>query len=109
MLLIWFGKGDSKTDVNDKMGMFLFVGINQFMSSVQSILLTFPQERDVFLKEYSGRVYGVVPYFVAKNIPEIPFQLIFLILFSVIAYHGTGLRESGEHFLWFIYCFAEIS
>eukprot|EP00357_Protocruzia_adherens_P032801 CAMPEP_0114988930 /NCGR_PEP_ID=MMETSP0216-20121206/9897_1 /TAXON_ID=223996 /ORGANISM="Protocruzia adherens, Strain Boccale" /LENGTH=607 /DNA_ID=CAMNT_0002351815 /DNA_START=171 /DNA_END=1994 /DNA_ORIENTATION=- len=102
LLLVWFGKGDSKTDVKDKMGLFLFVGINQFMMSVQSVLLSFPQERDVFLKEYSGRLYGVVPYFLAKNIPEIPFQIIFPTLFSIIGYHGCGLRDSGEHFLWFI-------
>jgi len=102
MLAVFYGKSDTKADVSDKNGLFLFITINSFMSTVQGTLMSFPQERDVFLKENSSRLYGVVPYFLAKNLPEIPFQLISPTISAIILYHACGLRDDGGHFLWFI-------
>eukprot|EP00969_Alexandrium_andersonii_P132902 5877610-Alexandrium_andersonii.AAC.1 len=42
------------------------------MGSAQPILLTFPSERPVFLREYAAKQYRVTPYFLAKTLVEMP-------------------------------------
>jgi hypothetical protein len=42
------------------MNMFLF------MSGLGPVLLAFPVERAVFLREAGSKMYGVLPYYLAK-------------------------------------------
>mmetsp|Transcript_9095 Transcript_9095/g.9873 ORF Transcript_9095/g.9873 Transcript_9095/m.9873 type:complete len:618 (+) Transcript_9095:211-2064(+) len=101
MALYW-DTDDTKTGVDDKMGLFMFCCINQFMAGVQSVILAFPIERAVFLKEYSGRLYDTGPYFIAKNVPELPLQLLFPALFATIIYLPSGLLLEFDKYLLFV-------
>lgn len=40
--------------------------------AAQPILLTFPLERPIFIRENAARTYSVVPYFISKMITELP-------------------------------------
>lgn len=42
------------------------------MINIQNVILSFPIERALFLKERSGNVYQTFPYFLSKNIVEMP-------------------------------------
>lgn len=46
------------------------------MATTQPVLLYFPLERPVFLREHATRVYAAWPYFFSKLIVEIPLALI---------------------------------
>ncbi|MDR3549464.1 MAG: ABC transporter permease [Candidatus Pacebacteria bacterium] len=59
-------------------------------------------ERALFLREYSNRMYGTLPYYLAKNAVELPYQLIMPIFFAVIIYWILGLRNTADCF-W-IFC-----
>lgn len=56
-------------------------------------------ERSVFLKEYQGRFYGVVPYFVAKFFAELPLCVFFPFLLQALTYYGVGLNSEFVRFL----------
>jgi len=62
------------------------------MGSAQPILLSFPSERPVFLREYAAQQYGVVPYFISKTLVEMPVVLVSQALTYLIAYWIMGLQ-----------------
>lgn len=78
------------------------------MDTVMSTLLLFESEWLVFLKEHTAGTYGVLPFFLAKNIAQVPFVVAYPVLFSSIAYwmvrYSTGtttfditaIADSGE-------------
>ena len=51
------------------------------------------------MKEYSGRFYGIVPYYFTKFFAEIPFAIIFPALLVTIMYWGTNLNNEFVRFL----------
>jgi len=67
-----FSAQNCQIDFQGHLGSLLSLGIATMMGAAQPAMLTFPQERPVFLREYAARQYGVVPYFVSKTIVEMP-------------------------------------
>jgi hypothetical protein len=60
-------KGLSK-GFNSKNGAFFFLSVSAFMASLSPIILTFPLEKGVFLKEQSSKMYSVSAYFLSRNL-----------------------------------------
>ncbi len=48
-------------------GYLFLVCVNSFMLSFNTVSLTFPLERGVFLKEQGSKMYGVFAYYMAKT------------------------------------------
>jgi ATP-binding cassette subfamily G (WHITE) protein 2 len=64
------------------------------MIAIQNVILIFPDERPVFLREQANKMYSVLPYFIAKNIMDIPVLLITPLSTSLINYFAFGLYLS---------------
>eukprot|EP00937_MAST-01D_sp_MAST-1D-sp2_P003469 g3469.t1 len=69
------------------------VAILAMMSTAQPMLLTFPYERPVFVREYNTGTYDVAPYFVAKLAVEAPLALlsateVWLVIYWAMGFHG---------------------
>ena len=61
--------------------------------------LLVPQERASFLREYANGSYGVGLYYWAKSLSELPFNILFPIIFGTISYWLVGLRvDAGAFF-----------
>jgi ABC-type multidrug transport system permease subunit len=84
-------------------GFFFFLSINSVFISLTPVTLLFPQERNIFLKEESAKLYGVTPYFLSRNTVEIPYALIFPALQSLILYWFVGLSSSPGQFFTFFF------
>lgn len=56
-----------------------------FMSSAFSVLLTFLEERAVFLREYAGHMYSVSAYYFGRSYVEILFIITVPCLFSLVS------------------------
>ena len=67
------------------------------MSAVQNVILVFPDERSVFLREVNNEAYTVSAYFFAKVISEFPSGIIFPVLFGCIEYWAIGFNSQ----LWY--------
>lgn len=52
-------------------------------------------------QEYSSHLYKLTPYFLAKILAEVPFQLLYPGLFAAIVYPMAGLHPSFSHFIVF--------
>ena len=68
-----------------------------FMGSFQPVILTFSEERLVFLKEVNGKLYGVGSYFLGKTIPELFPIVVTPILMVSIVYWMIGLNYTSSN------------
>jgi len=66
------------------------------------VILIFPDERPVFLREVNNNMYKVGPYFWAKVISELPFSILTPTIFGVIVYFTVGLNPTVDKFFMFI-------
>ena len=60
-------------------------------NSIQNIILIFPDEMPVFLREVNNNMYSVSAYFFAKVISEIPSSILTPVIFGSIVYFAIGL------------------
>ena len=62
--------------------------------AIQSVILIFPDERPVFLREANSGMYQVTAYFFSKLASELPFGIIIPGVFSAVMYHATGFNNN---------------
>lgn len=84
-------------------GVLYYISLNSLMTALVPLTLTFPKERDVFLKEESSKMYTTTAYFISRNIIEIPYAFIFPMLQSLIAYWFVGLSNTATQFFIFFF------
>ena len=76
--------------------------MNIAFNAIQNVILIFPDERPVFLREVNNNMYKPAPYFWAKVISELPFSLMTPIIFGCIAYYAIGYTNEFTCFLKFL-------
>lgn len=76
--------------------------MNISMNAIQNVILIFPDERPVFLREVNNNMYNCGPYFWAKVISELPFSILTPTIFGCIVYFFMGFNPMMEYFLTFI-------
>lgn len=59
-------------------------------NAIQNVILIFPDERPVFLREVNNNMYNVGPYFWAKIVSELPFSILTPVIFGSIVYYPIG-------------------
>lgn len=76
--------------------------MNVTMNAIQNVILIFPDERPVFLREVNNNMYKVGPYFWAKISSELPFSILMPSTFGCIVYFTVGLNPTAGHFFVFL-------
>jgi len=88
---IFAGVG-GKNDPRSHFGAVCNLMIGVMFGSAQPLLLQFPLERPIFLREFAANMYGVVPYFLAKTIVEAPMSLLTALETFLISYWIMDLQ-----------------
>lgn len=102
VLLFWQVE-PTKAGVQDIQGALFFITMNISFNAIQNVILIFPDERPVFLREVNNNMYGVSPYFWAKIFSELPFAILTPAIFGCIVYFLIGLNTlTIDIFLVFI-------
>merc|ERR1712127_365200 len=83
-------------------GGLFFMTMNITMNAIQNVILIFPDERPVFLREVNNNMYKVGPYFWAKISSELPFSIMMPSTFGCIAYFAVGLNPTAGHFFTYL-------
>ena len=93
---------NNQRNITNRMGSLFFILISNFMTSMMSVLLTFPSERAVFLKEQGSNMYSVSAYFLGRSVTELPFITIFPFIFACIVYWIIGYNNDnpGKFFIF---------
>jgi ABC-type multidrug transport system permease subunit len=77
--------------------------------TAQPALLSFPEERPVFLREYSTNHYGVLPYFLSRLTMEVCVTAGQILVQVVITYFMIGFSSNFGLFYLIIYALAMAS
>jgi hypothetical protein len=68
--------------------------------SVMGTLTSFGGEKAVFLREYSGRMYSLPPYFWSRYFIQLPPLVMGPIVMSSIVYWMVGYQAAADKFFW---------
>lgn len=83
-------------------GALFFMTMNVAFNAIQNVILIFPDERPVFLREVNNNMYAVGPYFWAKVFSELPFCILTPSLFGIIVYFTVQLNPGTDKFFLFL-------
>lgn len=86
--------GDDENGVQDRAGLMLFYSIYLLQGGILCVVLAFPVERSLFVKEQSQGLYGALPYFLAKLTADFPVQVFCVLNVCAIVYFGIGLNTN---------------
>jgi hypothetical protein len=87
-----FNTSGCQADFQAHFGTVISLAIAAMMGAAQPILLLFPSERPVFLREYAANQYGVVAYFISKTLVEMPVLVGTQVVTFLVAYWLMGLH-----------------
>ena len=98
-ILVFGQMGNDCASIQNRNGALFFVTLNMIMNAIQGVILLFPEERAVFLREQASGMYSPTAYFLAKVFSEIPGFIILPSLFVVISFFGLQLNDtSASHY-----------
>lgn len=98
---IFAGVGDTSSptyDLQSHFGAITQVLIGGMFGAAQPLLLRFPLDRGIFLREYATSCYGATPYFLSRTMVEIPRALLEAVLVHAVVYWIMALQGS-----WIVY------
>lgn len=101
-VLLFYNVGTDKAGIQNIQGSLFFITMNISFNAIQNVILIFPDERPVFLREVNNNMYGSSPYFWAKVISELPFSIMTPVIFGSIVYYLIGFNPAFENFVFFL-------
>ncbi|XP_044510787.1 ABC transporter G family member 22-like [Mangifera indica] len=91
--LLWCRSNASTPQrLQDQAGLLFFISVFWGFFPLFTAIFTFPQERAMLSKERSVDMYKLSAYFLARDISDLPLDLILPIVFLVIVYLMVGLK-----------------
>ena len=91
VVLFYNVTGDS-AGVQNRNGALFFITMSMSFNAIQNVILIFPDERPVFLREANNNMYSVSAYFWAKIFSEFPSSLLTPVIFGSICYYLIGFN-----------------
>ena len=94
-----YEKWGTETGTANHFGALAQLAIGGMFGLAQPMLLSFPLERPVFLREYATGTYDSIPYFISKLLIEIPMTIVQTLVMFIIAY---WLMELNGNFFYMV-------
>ncbi|KJE97893.1 hypothetical protein CAOG_07972 [Capsaspora owczarzaki ATCC 30864] len=104
--LIFLQISDDQASVQNRTGALFFVATNTVMTGTMGVMTVFSVEKVVFMREFSSRYYKLLPYFASKIMVELPFHVLFPLLYVGILYFMIGFQATASKF--FIMAFTTV-
>ncbi|DAZ93224.1 TPA: hypothetical protein N0F65_005078 [Lagenidium giganteum] len=89
--------------IQDFTGAMFFLCTFQMMSTANPEFLSVPLEIPLILREHNGGIYHTLTWYLAKNVSELPMQLVFPMLFLLPAYFMIGFGGGASVFATFYF------
>lgn len=99
-LALFYGQ-DSYLESKSLISSLFFVIFVMILTNLFPSVLTFQNERPVYLREEANKLYTVIPYYFSKFIIELPVLAISPMIFSLIVYFGIGTTITASQFFYF--------
>ncbi|RWS23232.1 ABC transporter-like protein 12 [Leptotrombidium deliense] len=89
---------DIQTVVFQNLGFIFFSIMFTLYASMMPIVLVFPTEMSVFLRERTNGWYSCLSYYMAKTVADIPFLVLFTTIYASMTYYLTGQINDSWRF-----------
>merc|ERR1712232_101552 len=96
---VWWQMDYTERTVKDRSAYFFFTMTYWVFDSMFSALMSFPEEREIILKERASGSYHLSAYFMAKTSSDAPVRLTLPFLYMVTSYWMAGIDNSFWVFL----------
>lgn len=94
--LIFLDAGDkndaNQDNFNSHAGALTFIMISSMFGCANPVLMQFPSERPMFMREYSTGTYGAFAFFLSKAVFEFPLAFVQVIVQYIIVYFSIGFQ-----------------
>ncbi|KAK4490857.1 hypothetical protein RD792_001572 [Penstemon davidsonii] len=95
--LLWWQTPSSHID--DRIAMLFFYSVFWGFYPLYNAVFTFPQERNMLIKERSSGMYRLSSYFLARTVGDLPMELGLPTAFTLIFYWMGGLKPDPATFI----------
>lgn len=98
--LIYLQLDLTPTGMQSFVGAFFFFTVSQIMVTANGQFATVPAEIAVISREYRGGLYHITSWYLAKNVSELPLQIVLPIIFYVPVYFLIGIGHGAAVYLY---------
>ena len=100
--LAWGYLPDNTDYVFNRASLLYFILIAQSNSVVTTSMMTFGGERKLLSRERAKKMYGVLPYFIAKTLADSVNSVVMPMIYGVTVYWICNLRSAAANFFLFV-------
>ena len=99
--LTFFRVESRQTTVFMLNGALFFAVLMGFFNSALSIVMTLPKQMPTLLREHSAGNYSISALYLAKTLSDLPIELLFSVVWSLLMYWMIGFRDEVGNFVVF--------
>jgi ABC-type multidrug transport system ATPase subunit len=93
--LVYLQLGMGQTGVQNFVGVFFFMVVSQTMITANGQFSSVPLELALVTREYQSGLYFVASWYAAKNVSELPMQILLPMVFFVPVYFMIGIGHGA--------------
>ncbi|XP_065078459.1 ATP-binding cassette sub-family G member 4-like [Ochlerotatus camptorhynchus] len=98
---VFYNVGDDGAKVLANISCLIMILMFIVFSNSMTVVLTFPLEMAVFVREHKSNCYSVAAYFFSKVVADFPLMLAGVTCCQIIAYYLTGQLNETERIVMF--------